>query len=285
MNIKYILISCGLVFITHFLHAQPKPVIEHLWKNGAPGFEKYKNEPEQAKDYWVKHIYNPSITVFLPDTDKATGTAILVCPGGGHRELVYNAEGRDCALFLNKIGVAAMVLKYRLAKEDDSPFTLDNTQQDAYRAMRLIRENAAQWKVNPDKVGVMGFSAGGEVAAMIAYSNGNGNPGAADPVDRLNGKPDFQILIYPGPAGIPDTLPADAPPAFMLAAIGDPCCSAPLIKLIKEYHDQHLSAELHIYAQGTHAFNMGQRSTFQTLKTWPDRLTDWMLDNKLLEKR
>ena len=150
--------------------------------------------------------------------------------------------------------------------------------------MRLIRANASEWHIKPDKVGVMGFSAGGEVAAMIAYANGNGDPAAKDPIDKLNGKPDFQILIYPGPGGIPDVLPSDAPPAFMLAAIGDPCCSAPLIKLIKEYHDQHLSAELHIYAKGTHAFNMGQRSEEKTLRTWPDRLADWMLDSGLLER-
>ncbi len=284
MNKRTSSIFIFLMLLIAAAQAQQAPFVLHLWKEGAPGFEKYKDEPEQAKDYWVKHIYNPSITVFLPDPAKATGTAVLVCPGGGHRLLVYNAEGRDCALFLNKIGVAAMVLKYRLAKEDSSPFTLDDTQADAYRAMRLIRANAGQWGVRPGRVGIMGFSAGGEVAAMIAYKDGTGDPSAKDPVDKLNGKPDFQILIYPGPAGIPDVLPDDAPPAFMLAAIGDPCCSAPLIKLIKEYHDQHLSAELHIYAQGSHAFNMGQRSDFVTLKTWPDRLADWMKDSKLLDK-
>jgi hypothetical protein len=285
MKSKIISFFIVLMITLVSLRAQAQqPQVVHLWKNGAPGFEKFKDEPEQAKDYWVKHIYNPSITVFLPDPSIATGTAVLVCPGGGHRELVYNAEGRDCALFLNKIGVAAFVLKYRLAREEGSPFTLHNTKQDAYRAMRLIRANASEWHIKPDKVGVMGFSAGGEVAAMIAYANGMGDPAAKDPVDKLNGKPDFQILIYPGPAGIPDVLPSDAPPAFMLAAIGDPCCSAPLIKLIKEYHDQHLSAELHIYAKGTHAFNMGQRSEEKTLKTWPDRLADWMLDSGLLER-
>ncbi len=266
------------------VQAQQQSFEIHLWKNGAPGFEKYKNEPEQAKDYWVKHIYNPSITVFLPDSSKATGTGVLVCPGGGHALLVYNAEGRDCAKFLNSIGVTAFVLKYRLFREEGSPFTINNTKQDAYRAMRLIRANASKWGIDPDRLGVMGFSAGGEVAAMIAYTDGNGDPSAPDPVDRLNGKPDFQILIYPGPLGIPDSLPKDAPPAFMVAAIGDPCCSAPIIQLIKEYHDEHLSAEAHIYAQGTHAFNMGQRSEYKTLKTWPDRLADWMLDAHLLQR-
>jgi acetyl esterase/lipase len=274
-----------LTFAINFSYAQQTPFVKYLWENGAPGFEKLKDEPEQAKDYWVKHINNPSITVFLPDPDKAVGTAVLIFPGGGHRELVFDAEGRDAALFFNKIGVAAMVLKYRLAREQGSPYKLDiHPRQDAYRAMRMIRENASQWGVNPEKVGVMGFSAGGEVAAMIAYENGAGDPNAKDVTDRINGKPDFQILVYPGPLGIPDKLPSDAPPAFMIAAIADPCCSAPIIKLLQEYHEAKIPAEVHIYAQGAHAFNMGQRSTLKTLKTWPDRLSDWMLDNHLLEK-
>jgi acetyl esterase/lipase len=285
MNIKLSISLACLVFLSGILNAQQNPFVQNLWEKGAPGFENLRNEPEQAKDYWVKNINNPSITIFLPDSEKANGTAVLICPGGGHRELVFNAEGRDAALFFNSIGVAAMVLKYRLAREEGSPYSLDiHPKQDAYRAIRLIRENAAVWGIDPHKVGIMGFSAGGEVVAMIAYGNGKGDPGATDKVDRNNGKPDFQILVYPGPLGIPETLPADAPPAFMVAAINDPCCSSPVIKLLQEYHDAKIPAEIHIYAQGAHAFNMGQHSTLKTLKTWPDRLADWMLDSKLLEK-
>ncbi len=283
--IRFLLVAVLPIFILYNANAQQTPFVKYLWENGAPGFEQLKDEPEQAKDYWVKHINNPSITVFLPEPDKAVGTAVLIFPGGGHRELVFDAEGRDAALYFNKIGVAAMVLKYRLAREQGSPYNLDiHPRQDAYRAMRLIRQNAEQWSVNPDKVGVMGFSAGGEVAAMIAYQSGNGDPDAKDLTEKFNGKPNFQILVYPGPLGIPDQLPADAPPAFMIAAIADPCCSAPIIRLLQEYHEAKIPAEVHIYAQGAHAFNMGQRSTLKTLKTWPDRLSDWMLDNHLLEK-
>jgi acetyl esterase/lipase len=150
--------------------------------------------------------------------------------------------------------------------------------------MRLIRENAAEWKIDPKRVGIMGFSAGGEVAAMIAYADGKGDPQAADRIDRNNGKPDFQILVYPGTFGIPGSLPPDAPPVFMIAAIDDDCCAAPIIQLLKLYKDAKIPAEAHIYAQGKHAFNMGQRATLKTLKTWPDRLADWMLDSKLLAK-
>ena len=97
------------------LFSQEKPLVIPLWSKGAPGFESRRNEPELAKDYWVKNIHNPSKTVYLPQREKATGAGVIICPGGGHRELVFNAEGVDPALFLNSIGVAAFVLKYRLA--------------------------------------------------------------------------------------------------------------------------------------------------------------------------
>src|SRR3954468_19236915 len=125
------------------LQAQTKPLVIPLWKNGAPGFESRKNEPEEAKDYWVKNIHNPSIAVYFPPKEKATGAAVVICPGGGHRLLVYNAEGVDPALFLNNLGVTAIVLKYRLAREENSPYKLDKEMpQDAYRAMRLVRSRA-----------------------------------------------------------------------------------------------------------------------------------------------
>ncbi|MDQ6812155.1 MAG: alpha/beta hydrolase, partial [Bacteroidota bacterium] len=115
--------------------SQAKPIVVPLWQNGAPGFESRKNEPEEAKEYWVKNIHNPSIAVYLPPKEKRTGAAVVICPGGGHRLLVYNAEGVEPALFLNTLGVTAIVLKYRLAREENSPYSLDkHLRQDAYRA-------------------------------------------------------------------------------------------------------------------------------------------------------
>jgi len=263
--------------------AQEGPRQVALWENGAPGFEDRRDEPELAKDWWVKNIHNPSITVYLPPADKATGAAVVIAPGGGFRELVFNPEGHDAAVFLNSIGVAAFALKYRLFEEESSSYTSEHAKQDAYRAMRLVRSRAAEWGVDPNRIGFMGFSAGGILAAFIAYPSGAGDPAAADPVDRLNGKPDFQILIYPGPYGIPDVLPDDAPPAFLLAAIDDPCCSRATIEILQKYHAAGIAAEAHIFAQGNHAFNMGNRSHLKTISTWPQRLADWMADSGLLK--
>lgn len=280
---KHVLLAC-LCLLPVLGWAQTAPQQIPLWPDGAPGFEDRKDEPEQAQDWWVRNVHNPSITAFFPPKEIATGAAVIVCPGGGHRNLVYNAEGRDAAEYLNSIGVTAFVLKYRLAREENSPYSLEKcVPEDAYRAMRLVRSRAAEWDLDTDRIGMMGFSAGGEVVTAIAYRNGQGDPQAPDPIDRLNGKPDFQILIYPGPLWIPYKVPADAPPAFLLAAIDDPCCSGPVIRLIQNYHQAGIPAEAHIYAQGKHAFNMGQRSDLISLQTWPQRLADWMKDTHILE--
>lgn len=264
---------------------QNAPSQIYLWQNGAPGFENKKDEPEEAKDWWVKNIHNPSITAYFPAKEKANGTAVLICPGGGHRNLVYNAEGRDAALFLNSLGITAFVLKYRLFREDNSTYTLEkDVKMDAYRAMRLIRSRAKEWTVDTAKLGMMGFSAGGEVVSLIAYQQGFEKVATKDSVDKLNGQPNFQILIYPGPLGIPDVVMADAPPAFLLAANNDDCCSEPIMKLASAYRKAKASVELHLYSVDKHAFNMGYRSSFVSIKGWPQRLADWMQDNGYTKK-
>jgi acetyl esterase/lipase len=255
-----------------------------LWPDGAPGFESRRNEPTQSKDWWVKNIHNPTVTVYAPSKEKATGAAVIVCPGGGHRELVFDAEGREAAEFLNNIGVTAFVLKYRLAKEDDSAYSLEkHVREDAYRAMRLVRSRANEWNLDPRRIGMMGFSAGGEVVALVAYGSGDGNTDAPDPVDRLNGKPDFQILIYPGPAFIPKVIPEDAPPVFLLVANDDLCCSGSVLTLLQGYRAASLPVEAHIYSKGKHGFNMGNRSSLNSIKAWPDRMADWFADSGLLK--
>jgi acetyl esterase/lipase len=125
----------------------------------------------------------------------------------------------------------------------------------------------------------MGFSAGGEVAAMVAFGEGQGDNSAPDPIDRENGKPNFQILVFQGPLYIPDAISSADPPGFIVAAFDDPCCSTPSIKLLQVYHQAGVPMEAHVYAKGGHAFNMGYRSDLETISSWPDRLTDWFKDN------
>lgn len=263
-----------------------EPQVVPLWPAGAPGFEDRRGEPEQAQDYWVKNIHNPSLTVFLPSADKATGAAIIVCPGGGHRELVFDAEGRDVAEFLNGLGVAVFVLKYRLAREAGSPYKLDvHVPQDGRRAVRLVRSRAAEWGVDRKRVGMLGFSAGGEVVSMVTYDAAPGDASSDDPIERENGRPDFQILVYPGPLGVPETVPADAPPALLVVANDDRGHVEPVVDLLSKYRAAHAPIEVHIYSHGGHAFNMGKRSELKSLRNWPQRMADWLADNRILDAK
>jgi acetyl esterase/lipase len=261
--------------------AQEKHQVIPLWPNGVPGFENRRNEPEIARDYYVKNIHNPSITVYAPPVGKSNGTAVLICPGGGHRLLVITSEGAQPAKFLNDLGITAFVLKYRLAREENSPYQLEKASaEDAFRAMKLIRSRASQWKLDTNRIGVMGFSAGGEVVNMISYGEGKVGPLSNDAIDHGNAHPNFSIQVYPGPLAIPETIPPDAPPAFLVAASDDSCCATPVVTLLERYRKAKIPVEAHIFAQGDHAFNMGDRSNLRSIRAWSQRLSDWLYDNK-----
>ncbi len=282
MNPKRFLVAFAVVFATVWTLCAAGPEVVSLWPNGAPGFENRRNEPELARDYWVRHINNPSVTVFLPPKGKATGAGVVICPGGGHRELVFNAEGVEPARYLNSLGVAAFALKYRLAREEGSPYTLENAREDGQRAMRLVRSRAKEWNIDPNRIGIMGFSAGGEVAAMVTYNPTDGDPHATDPIDRVSCRPDFQIVIYPGPVGVPSVVPTNAPPAFFLAANDDKEPARTITTLLEKYRDAGVPVEVHLFARGSHAFNMGNRSKLATIRNWPQRMADWLADNNIL---
>jgi len=271
--------------VTTTLFSQETPKVFPLWEDGAPGFEHLKDQPEKAKDWWVKNIHNPSLTAYFPEKEKANGTAVIICPGGGHKELVFDAEGRDAALYLNTLGITAFVLKYRLAREEGSPYELGiHSREDALRAVRTVRNNAKKWGLDVNKIGMLGFSAGGEVVASVAYENPIVNQDTSDEIDRENGKPDFQMLIYPGPLGIPETIPQDAPPLFMVVANDDLCCSNSVVRLLTGYRKAILPVEAHIYAKGGHGFNMGYRTELKSVSSWPQRMNDWLADNSYLTK-
>jgi acetyl esterase/lipase len=264
--------------------AQSGPQIIHLWEAGAPGFESRMDEPEQAQDWWVRNIHNPSITVFRPPVGKANGCALVVAPGGGFHALVFNSEGKDVAKFLNTLGVTVFVLKYRLPGEEHSPYTMANVREDAYRAMRLVRSRAIEFQIDPHRIGILGFSVGGAVVMMVAFDKGEGDPKAVDPVDRVNGRPDFEMLVYPGGAQAPKTIPADAPPAFLLCANDDEYgCDQVTMDLLREFRAARVSVEAHFLPQGKHGFNMGERSSFAAVRDWPQRMADWLGDRGFLK--
>lgn len=280
-NLSRVSMWCLLAFASVASAQQVIP----LWENGAPGSESRRHEPEQHADWWYKNIHNPSLTVFLPPEGKANGTAVIVAAGGGHRELVFNPEGVEPAQYLASLGVTAFALKYRLFREPGSKYTIDTTAADIRRAMRTVRARAAEWKIDPARIGVMGWSAGGEVAALVAYPPLPGDAGANDPIERVSARPDFQILIYPGPLGIPERIARDAPPTFLLGAADDEYVANVMFDLTRKYHEAGAQIETHIYAEGKHGFNMGQRSSFVSIRRWPQRMAEWLEDRGLLKAR
>lgn len=238
------------------------PMVIPLWQDGAPGFEDRKDEPENAKDWWVRNVHNPTLTAYIPDNP--CGASVVICPGGGHRLLVFNAEGCDAAKEFNAIGVAVFVLKYRLGRDEDSPYQIDvHAKQDGQRAMRMVRHMAKtkpELNLDADRIGLLGFSAGGETASLVVYGNPDGDPTAIDPVDRESCKVNFQMLVYPGPLGIPETLPAHVPDTFMIVANDDIGSSPVVADLFVKLRAASVPTELHVLAQGGHGFNLGQRS-------------------------
>lgn len=256
-----------------------------LWPAGAPGVQGRQNEPETVTDgVYISNVHAPSLTVAQADRRHANGAAVIVVPGGGHRMLVFQNEGMVAAKTLNRIGVTAFVLKYRLARDGNSGYSIEgDAAADLRRALRWVRANAAQYGVDPARIGVMGFSAGGELAALVA--NHPAPAPGRDALERQSARPDFQVLVYPGPLGTPATNPATAPPAFLVAGSRDACCMPPTLALYQQLVAAGVSAELHLYADADHAFNMGQRGDRVSLQHWPDRLADWLADGGWLIPR
>ncbi|MEQ8582571.1 MAG: alpha/beta hydrolase [Marinoscillum sp.] len=270
----YLLLGGSLAF------GQVAPYEVPLWSAGAPGFEHLKDEPTEAEDWWIKNIHNPSVTIYPADSNNATGVGVIVVPGGGHRALVFNSEGHDAAVYLQRLGITVFVLKYRLAREEGSLYSIEgHAAQDLERAVRLMRYKAPQLGINAEKVGLLGFSAGGELVSMVSYRPGDVKTDATDPIDQESSRPDFQMLVYPGPLGVPEELPSSPPPLFVVAARNDECCAPPSLRLLNLYFEAGYSVEAHIYAKGGHAFNMGYRTEYITLKNWPARMSDWLRDN------
>lgn len=268
----------------------PKP--ELLWPNGAPG-------AQGAED-----VDKPTLAAYPVPQGRGTGTAVIVCPGGGYVNLSMDKEGDQVARWLNSIGVTAFVLKYRLGPKYHHPAELN----DAQRAIRTVRQKAAEYRVLPDRVGIMGFSAGGHLASTAGTHFEEGNASAADPIDRLNSRPDFLVLVYPvisfttpyvhrgslrallGDQPDPKLaenlsnelqVTAQTPPTFLFhtnADTGVPPENSALFYLA--LRKAGVPAEMHIYEKGPHGVGLAQ--TDEALSSWPTRLADWLRGRGLL---
>jgi len=261
-----------------------------LWPKGAPGFEGRKAEQEvktmqKNGEYTIKNVHNPSLTPFLPPKNKATGAAVIICPGGGHREMWMMHEGFNEAKWLSERGVAAFVLKYRLARETGSPYKIaEHALQDGQRAIRLVRSRAAEWGVDPHRIGMMGFSAGGEVTALVCNNFDAGHADAADPVERASCRPDFQALIYSGPQGIRGaTVRKDMPPTFIVVGDQDNF-AAPLTNHYLAVRAAGVSAELHVYAKAGHGFGLRESNTGRPWNSWIQRFEEFLGVQGMLKK-
>jgi acetyl esterase/lipase len=264
-----------------------------LWTNGAPGSEARKDEKERVD--WRQepdivfgvtyNIHNPSLTPFLPSKDQATGAAIVVAPGGGHMFLTMDREGYDVGKWLAEHGIAAFVLKYRLARDKagSSPYKVEvNALADAQRSIRLVRSRAGEWGVNPARIGFLGFSAGGELAVLLSTHSDAGQAGADDAVEHQSSRPDFTVLGYPGISPDKVTITKDLPPVFMFSAYDDARTSITNASLFLKYRAVGVPAEIHIYSQGGHGFGIRHRPL--AASSWPDRLVGWMTDQGFLPK-
>ena len=254
-----------------------------LWPNGAPGA--LGSDPDDI----------PTLTPFLP-SEKSTGAAVIVCPGGGYTHLADH-EGRPVAEWLNSIGITAFVLKYRIGPKYHHPAPL----QDAARAIRTVRARAAEWNIDPKRIGILGFSAGGHVASTIGTHFDAGNPSADDPIERVSSRPDLLVLIYPvitmgefthagskkqliGKNASADMvkllsneeqITKQTPPTFLVHTAND--SAVPVensLRFAEQLRKSGVPFELHIYERGPHGFGLGGNDPI--LSTWPARCADWL---------
>ena len=293
------------LFLIFPAQAANEPLVLPLWPGAVPGDDgsigpERVRAPSEAptKDAkWITNVKNPTLTLFRVAGQTNTTTAVIVCPGGGYWNLAWDLEGEEVAGWLNSIGVTAAVLKYRVPRRagQPEPRPAPGPLLDAQRAVRLMRQRAADWGIDPRRIGIIGFSAGGHLAVATATRFDERGYEAIDEIDKVSCRPDFAAAIYPGyfieqqPAGVEinkDTLapymqiPKGTPPIFLVHATDDKVAgvenSAVMYLALKR---ANVPAELHVYAQGGHGF--GVRKSPLPCSTWPDRFAAWLRNQAL----
>lgn len=272
-----------------------------LWPKGAPGNEpKLEAERDMTKEsdnqvagrrlIRLGNVSDPTITVYPAPKEKAHGGAVLVCPGGGYHILAMDLEGTEVCERLNEMGFTAVLLKYRVPRREGiekhaAPL------QDAQRAMGLIRKHAAEWDIDEKRIGVLGFSAGGHLAAALSTGPKERTYEKVDEADALNARPNFTVLVYPGylvdekdkTQIAPDlTITKDTPQAFIAMTADDPVKVENALVYASELQKVKVPFELHIYPTGGHGY--GLRKTDDPVTYWPERLEEWFKARGLTKK-
>lgn len=287
-----LLLLSSLLVSSGTLHAGPESI--RLWPEGVPGVmpeiseasrkmrSSFGGPPNQISD-----IQDPEILVYRPRNPN--GTAVIVAPGGGFLFLSWIHEGSQVCEWLNELGVTAVLLKYRTpTRDEERPY--EKPAADAQRAIGILRHRAQEWSLDPKRIGLLGFSAGGNLLGHVACDRGPRTYPFHPERDDARG-PDFGIMIYGGgfvEQGDPGkfregfSVPPDAPPLFMAVAHDDKKSPLEMVQVYIAYKKQNLSAELHVYAEGGHGF--GMRKGGKPVHAWPDRCAEWMSARGLLPK-
>jgi acetyl esterase/lipase len=268
-----------------------------LWPGTAPGENgtigeeqtKTRGEGDSKVVTSITNVTKPTITVSRPDRDKNTGVAIVVCPGGGYNNLAWEHEGTMVARWLNSIGVTAAVLKYRVPRRPDTPKEQQPVQalMDAQRALSLVRSRADEWGIDPKKVGIMGFSAGGHLGAWASTNYDKRAYDAVDAADKVDIRPDFAVLIYPGAVTRRGTdqindnirITSQTPPTFLACATDDGLAESN-VALYLALKRAGVPVEMHLYSKGKHGF--GMRESDNPHSTWPQSCEKWLRAEKVL---
>ena len=286
--------GCGILIAAQAWAVEPGEPIS-LWPGLAPGETNTVSAEHDTSKPGVGlvagrplirlgNVSQPSITVYRPEAGKNTGAAVLVCPGGGYSILAMDLEGTEVCEWLNSIGVTGVLLKYRVPKRENGPL------QDAQRALGLLRHRAAAWGINPQRIGVLGFSAGGNLAAELSANNEARAYPTMDEADAVSCRPDFQVLIYPaylvqkddpGKIAPSVTVTSNTPPTFLLMAADDPVRVENVLGYALGLRQAKVPFELHVYPTGGHGY--GLRRTKQPITGWPDLASQWMKGQGLLE--
>lgn len=270
-----------------------EPLTLNVWPGKPPGETKeLPPEADQTKPQdrliagrriiKLGNVSTPQLAVYRPAKDKDTGAAVVICPGGGHHILAYDLEGTEVAEWLNKIGVTGIVLKYRVPFRDPDKRWLAAV-QDAQRAMSLVRSKASEWKLDPKRIGILGFSAGGQVAGLASIFDEKRQYEPLDDVDKVACRPDFAMLIYPG--GLSDgTQPRlrdevqvtkQSPPMFFVHAFDDGVTALNTLLLATELKKVGVPAEVHVYATGGHGYGL-RHVDGQPVTDWPKPCEAWL---------